>query len=118
MQFLYADGSNYVFMDQTTYEQIAVPSDVVGENVNYLKENMVIGILLFNGKAAGLELPTFVELRVKETMPGVKGDTASNTTKPATLETGAVVNVPLFIGNDELIKVDTRTGSYAERVKR
>ena len=116
MQYLYQDGEQLVFMDTKNYEQIALSRQEVGEASNYLKEDMEIEVLYINGAPAGVELPTFAELRVVRTDPGVRGDTASGGSKPATLETGAVVQVPLFIKEGEAIRVDTRTGEYVERV--
>ncbi|MFW6113742.1 MAG: elongation factor P [Actinomycetota bacterium] len=116
MQFLYREGDSFVFMDTDTYEQMAVPEEVMGESASLLKEGMIADITLYQGDPVGVEPPVFVELEVTETMPGVKGDTASGGSKPATLETGLVVNVPLFIEKGNLVKVDSRTGEYVERV--
>jgi len=115
MQYLYQSGDDFVFMDTQTYEQITLSRDKLGDAPKYLKENMEIGIQLYQGDAIGVELPTFVELKVVETAPGVRGDTAAGGGKPATLETGAVVNVPLFIEEGQVIRVDTRTGEYLSR---
>jgi len=115
VQFLYSDGTLYHFMDTETYEQPAVSAEVLGEAVNYLRENDSIELLTYEGEVLEVELPAAVVLRVARADPGIRGDTASNVTKPATLETGLVVNVPLFIEEDDLIKVDTRTGEYLER---
>ncbi len=117
MQYLYSDGDLYHFMDSTTYEQIALASEVVGDNSSFLKEAMEVTVLWVKGEPIGMEIPLFTDLRVVETEPGVRGDTASGGTKPATLETGAVVMVPLFIEIGDLVKVDTRTGEYLERVQ-
>jgi elongation factor P len=117
MQYLYKDGDTYCMMDNETYDQIFLPEDQMGDSKNFMVENLTVSMLLFNGKAVGIELPMFVELTVTETDPGVKGDTASKVTKPATLETNAVVPVPIFVNVGDRIKVDTRTGSYVERVK-
>jgi elongation factor P len=114
MQFLYKDD-NFHFMNLDTYEQIALGPDVVGEAADWLKETMEVEVLLINGAPAGVEVPNFVELAVVTTDPGVRGDTASGGSKPATLETGAVVQVPLFINEGEVLRVDTRTGAYIER---
>jgi elongation factor P len=114
MQYLYKDD-NYHFMNLGTYEQIALGPDVVGEAANWLKETMEVDVLLINGVPAGVEVPNFVELEVVKTDPGVRGDTASGGSKPATLETGAVVQVPLFIDQGEILRIDTRTGAYIER---
>ena len=117
VQYLYQGDNEYIFMDINSYEQFSIMEDVVGDAVNFLKEAMVVDVA-FNGDIPlGVELPIFVELVVESTDPGVKGDTASGGTKPATLETGAVVQVPLFLEEGTLVKVDTRTGEYVERVK-
>jgi elongation factor P len=104
-------------MDLETFDQIHVPSELVGENALFMKENETVDILFDGDQILGIQLPTFVELEVVETEPGIKGDTVTNVMKPAKLETGAVINVPLFIEQGEKIKVDTRTGEYVERVK-
>jgi len=116
-QYLYGGDNEYVFMDMQTYEQITIAGDVVGDASKYIKDGMEVEILFGEGEVLGVEAPIFVELEIIKTDPGVKGDTASGGNKPATLETGAVVQVPLFIQEGETIKVDTRTGSYVERVK-
>lgn len=116
MQYLYNDGSDYIFMDTETYEQISLPASFLQDETKFLKENMNVLIAMHDGQALGIELPTAVELEVAQTEPGVKGDTASGATKPATLETGAVVQVPLFVNIGDTIKVDTRTGDYITRV--
>lgn len=116
MQYLYQDGDQYVFMDQQTYDQVHLDRSVLGDAVNFLKENIEVQVLFWNGRPINAELPAFIEAVVTRTDPGVKGDTASGATKPATLETGAVVQVPLFIKEGETIRVDTRTGTYVERV--
>jgi elongation factor P len=103
-------------MDTETYEQMFLTEDQLGTSKNYLQENVVVKILFYNGQPIGVDVPIFVNLRIVETDPGVRGDTASGGTKPATLETGAVVQVPLFLNIDDVIKVDTRTGAYIERV--
>ena len=117
LQYLYAGDDEYIFMDLESYDQIHVSDCVVGEMSKFLKEEMVVEILFHGKDPIGVELPIFVELKIAETDPGVKGDTATGGTKPATLETGAAVQVPLFIQEGERIKVDTRTGYYVERVK-
>ena len=117
MQYLYNDGEAFHFMDNNTFEQIAMKPDEIGDNINYLKENINTQILFFRGRPVGIDVPTFVELEVVETDPGVKGDTATGGTKPAKLETGLVVQVPLFLNVGDIIKVDTRSSSYIERVK-
>ena len=114
MQYLYKDD-NFHFMNLQTYEQIALDADVVGEAASWLKETMEVDVLIINGVPAGVEVPNFVELQVVRTDPGVRGDTASGGSKPATLETGAVVQVPLFINEGEVLRIDTRTGAYIER---
>ncbi len=115
MEYLYNDGELYHFMDTTTYEQMAVNADDIGDSLKFVKENMVVKILAHSGKVFGIEPPLFVELQIIDTEPGFKGDTAQGATKPATVETGAQVNVPLFIENNEVIKIDTRTGEYLGR---
>ena len=115
MEYLYQDGDLFYFMDQETYEQIPLSSDQLGDALKFVKENMLVKILSYKGSVFGVEPPNFVELKVTETEPGVKGDTATGATKPATLETGATINVPLFIDEGEMIRVDTRTGEYMER---
>jgi elongation factor P len=117
MQYLYRSGDQFVFMDSSSFEQIPLGSDVIGEAVNFLTENLEISVLFHGGQVIGIDLPIFVELKVKETEPGVRGDTASGGSKPATLESGAVVQVPFFIDVDDRIKVDTRKAIYVERVK-
>ncbi|MBN2027778.1 MAG: elongation factor P [Actinobacteria bacterium] len=116
MQFLYREGTNFIFMDTETYEQMPVSEDEVGEAATFLLEGTQVEISLYEGKAVGVEPPVFVEMEVTDTAPGVKGDTASGGSKPATLESGLVVNVPLFIDAGSRIKVDTRSGEYVERV--
>ena len=115
MEYLYQDGDLFYFMDQETYEQIPLSSEQLGDALKFVKENMLVKILSYKGSVFGVEPPNFVELQVTETEPGFKGDTATGATKPATLETGAVINVPLFIEEGEMIRVDTRTGEYMER---
>lgn len=115
MEYSYSDGDLYYFMDNETYDMIPVSKDDLDDNFKFVKENMVCRILSYKGKVFGVEPPTFVTLQVTETEPGFKGDTATNTLKPATLETGAVVKVPLFIDEGEMINIDTRTGEYMSR---
>ena len=115
MEYLYNDGGLYYFMDNETYESVPIGADTLSDNFKFVKENMVCKVLSFKGTVFGVEPPTFVELEVTETEPGVKGDTATNATKPATLETGAEVRVPLFINQGDKIRIDTRTGEYMER---
>jgi elongation factor P len=117
MEYLYQDGESYCFMHSSTYEQIFLTAEQVGEALNLLKENTVCSVLLHDGKAIGITLPIFMELRIVHADPWAKGDTASGDTKPATLETGHVLQVPPFVDEGELIRIDTRTGQYVERVK-
>ncbi len=116
MQFLYSEGHMFYFMDNQTYEQLPISKDQIGNQINYLKDNIDVMVMFYEGTPIGVELPTFVELRVKQTEPGFKGDTATGGSKPATLETGVMVQVPLFINIGDTIKVDTRTGEYLSRV--
>ena len=118
MQYLYRSGDEFFFMDQENYDQISVNEDDLGDAVNYLKENMIIEVAYFKGKPVSVELPTFVEMEIIETEPGFKGDTAQNTFKPAKVESGYVVQVPLFIEQGEIIRIDTRTGLYLERANK
>ena len=115
LEYLYNDGDLYYFMDQESYEQIPLNKEKLGDNFKFVKENTVCRICSFKGNVFSVEPPTFVELRVTETEPGVRGDTATNVTKPATLETGAVIKVPIFINEGDLLRIDTRTGEYLER---
>ena len=115
MEYLYSDGELYYFMDQETYEQIPLDANVLSDAFKFVKENTVCKIMSVKGNVFGVEPPAFIELKVTETEPGFKGDTATNVTKPATLETGAQIKVPLFIEEGEMIRVDTRTGEYLER---
>jgi elongation factor P len=117
MQYLYHDGEKYCFMDNETYEQFFLTEDQVGNSKDFLKENVNVSVLYYNQKPIGIDLPIFVELKITETQPGVRGDTASGGTKPAILETGATAQVPLFLNEGDMIKIDTRTGEYIERVK-
>jgi elongation factor P len=117
MQYLYRDGDRYCMMDNETYEQIMLTEEQVGEARLYLIDNLNVEVLFFNQAPLAVELPNFVELEVAQTEPGVKGDTAAGGTKPATLESGATVQVPLFISEGDRVRVDTRTGNYIERVK-
>lgn len=116
-QYLYHDGAGYVFMDNETYDQMSIGEDVVGGGVEYLKENETVEIAFNGSDIVSVEIPITVELKVVETVPGVRGDTATGAQKPAKVETGAMINVPLFINEGDKIKVDTRTGDYIERVK-
>ena len=117
MQYSYSDGELYHFMDQETYEDVPVNASEVGDNFKFVKEEMMCKVLSYKGKVFGVEPPNFVELTVTQTDPGFAGNTATNATKPATLETGAEIRVPLFINEGEVIRIDTRTGEYMERVK-
>ncbi|MDR0931239.1 MAG: elongation factor P [Clostridiales bacterium] len=116
MQYLYNDGELFYFMDQETFEQTPLTSDQLGDALKFVKENELVLILSYKGNVFGVEPPTFVELAVTATEPGVKGDTATNVQKPATLETGAEIMVPLFVNEGDVIRIDTRTGEYMERV--
>ncbi len=115
MEYSYSDGDLYYFMDLETYEMEPVNKAELGDNFKFVKENMVCKILSYKGKVFGVEPPNFVELLITETEPGVKGDTATNATKPAKVETGAEIRVPLFINEGDMIRIDTRDGSYMER---
>ena len=115
MEYLYNDGDLYYFMDNETYEQLPINRDVLGDAFKFVKENMTCKILSYKGNVFGVEPPTFVVLKVDQTEPGVKGDTATNATKPAVLETGAEIRVPLFINEGDSIQIDTRTGEYMQR---
>ncbi len=116
MQYLYNDGEVYYFMDSETYEQLPLNKDELGDTLNYLLDNMVVKILSYKGKVFGIEPPMFVELEVTYTEPGFKGNTSTGTLKPATLETGYIVNVPLFVEIGDKVRIDTRSGEYMERV--
>ncbi|MFP4529242.1 MAG: elongation factor P [Candidatus Kapaibacterium sp.] len=116
-QYLYRDGDMLYFMEPDNYEQIPVPAEMVGDKIAYLKENDMVQLAFVEGQVIGVEVPQHVNLRVERTEPGFKGDTATNVLKPATLETGVEVPVPLFINEGDLIRVDTSSGSYIERVK-
>ena len=117
MQFLYRQDEELVFMDEANYEQIAVEIKVVGEAHDLMKDNMPCEVMFFNGRPVDVQLPTFVNLEVTASEPGARGDTSGNVLKPATLETGAVVGVPLFINVGDILRIDTRTHEYAERIK-
>jgi elongation factor P len=116
MQFLYKEADDLVFMDQTNFEQVSVSKDLVGEAHDLMKDNMPCVLTFFNERPVDVQLPTFVQLEVTASEPGVRGDTSGNVTKPATVETGAEVQVPLFIRIGDMIKIDTRTHEYVERV--
>lgn len=116
--FLYKEGDDsFVFMDRSTYEQTSIPASIVDDAWQFLKENLDCQVTFYNGRAIAVTLPNFVELRVVSTEPGMRGDTATGASKPATLETGASINVPLFINEKELLRIDTRSGQYIERVR-
>jgi elongation factor P len=117
VQYLYHDGDNYVFMDGETYDQYSLTEDDVGQSMKFVKEGTEMEISFYQDKPISVDPPIFAQLKVTETEPGVKGDTATNVTKAATVETGATVQVPIFVEQGEAIKIDTRTGEYVERVK-
>ncbi|MCL2097038.1 MAG: elongation factor P [Oscillospiraceae bacterium] len=117
MQYLYSDGELYYFMDMESYEQVPLDKDKLSDNFQFVKENEMVKVISYKGAVFGVEPPTFVELKVTHSEPAVKGDTVNNTLKPATLETGVTVKVPMFIEEGDLLKIDTRTGDYIERVK-
>lgn len=116
MQYLYADGDTCTFMDTTTYDQVGIPRANIGESAQFLKESMEVAVLFWNGRAIAIDLPQRVTLKITECEPGVRGDTATNATKQATVETGAKIQVPLFIKEGEMVSVDTETGKYVERI--
>ncbi len=115
MQYLYEDGDLYNFMDTETYDQVALNADTVGDALKFVKENEMVKVCSYNGNVFAIEPPLFVELEITDTEPGFKGDTATGATKPATVETGAQVSVPLFVNQGDKIKIDTRTGEYLSR---
>lgn len=117
MQYLYGGDGEFVFMDTNTYDQTNIDDKVVGESAKFLKEGMNADILFHGASPIGIDLPIFVELQITKTDPGVRGDTASGGSKPATVESGAVIQVPLFLEEGEIVKIDTRSGAYVERVK-
>ena len=117
VQYLYSAEGQYYFMEINTFEQLFLREDQLGESKNYLKENMVLNILYFNENPIGIDLPLSVELTIAKTDPGIRGDTATGGSKPAVLETGAVVKVPLYLNEGDIVKVDTRTGEFIERVR-
>ena len=117
MQYLYTDEIGFVFMDTETYEQTTIPRELLGDAARFLTESQMVSVLTHEGNALGVDLPTTVDLEITETEPGLQGDRSSAGTKPATLETGAVVQVPLFVTTGETIRVDTRTGAYVTRVR-
>ena len=115
MQYLYQDGDLYNFMDMNTYEQVALNKDIVGDALKFVKENETVKVCSYNGNVFSVEAPLFVELEITDTEPGFKGDTATGATKPAIVETGAQINVPLFVNQGDKVKIDTRTGEYLSR---
>ena len=117
MQYLYDEGDTLVFMDTESYEQESIPKSAIGDAINFLKEQDIVDIAMYNGEPITIEPPNFVVLKVTYAEPGIKGDTATNVQKPVKLETGAEIKVPLFVNEGDFIKVDTRTGVYVERVK-
>jgi elongation factor P len=117
MQALYSDQDSWHFMNNHTYEQVAINKEDLGDSALYMKEDISVDVMLYNGRPIGVSLPNFVQLKITECEPGIRGDTAQGATKPATLETGAIVLVPLFVEEGEVIKVDTRTCEYSSRVK-
>ena len=117
MQFLYRDGSDYVLMNTETFEQITVPEEIFKDAAQFIKENELVKVTCFDGKPIDVEVPIFVNLKVVKTEPGMKGDTVTGASKPAVLETGYTVQVPLFINAGDIIRIDTRSGQYCERVK-
>ena len=116
MQYLYSDGDRHFFMDTQSYDQMPLNDDQLGDSLKYLKENTPLSVLMYDGSAIGVELPTTVDLKVISTPPSFRGDTASGGGKPATVETGLTLNVPFFVNEGDIIRVDTRTGEYVERV--
>ena len=116
MQYLYNDGENMIFMDQETYDQLPIPPDVIGDQADFMLEEMIIEVLFWKGNPVNIELPNYIEAKVVKSDPGIKGDTSSGASKPATLDCGATINVPLFIKEGDVLRVDTRTGEYSERV--
>ena len=117
MQYLYADGDLYNFMDMNTYEQVALNKDIVGDALKFVKENETVKVCSYNGNVFSVEAPLFVELEITDTEPGFKGDTATGATKPAIVETGAQINVPLFVNQGDKVKIDTRTGEYLGSIR-
>ena len=117
-QYLYGDGENHYFMNVDNYEQVSLNNDQVGEAINYMYENLDVSMLMYNGRPLAITLPNFVVLQIEKSDPGIKGDTASNATKPAVVTTGYTLQVPLFVEQGEWIKIDTRNGAYVERVKK
>ncbi|MDD4365227.1 MAG: elongation factor P [Synergistales bacterium] len=117
-QYLYQEGDSYVFMDLASFDQIHLSADVLGNAIDYLKDNLEVTLDMYEGRIMGIDLPDRVDLKIVETQPGYKGDTVSGATKPATLETGLTINVPMFVNEGEIVVVDTRSASYLERAKK
>ncbi|WP_338214030.1 elongation factor P [Companilactobacillus muriivasis] len=115
MQYLYADGENHVFMDTTTYEQLTIPAEQIQNQLKYLKENMEVTIMMYNGETLGVDVPNTVDLKVVATEASIKGDTQSGGSKPATMETGLVVQVPFFVNEDDILTINTQDGTYISR---
>jgi elongation factor P len=118
MQYLYKDADSFVFMDTTSYDQVQIPDTTIGDSSDYMPENINVEVLFFQDRAVGVTLPNFIEQAIVETEPGFRGDTATGSTKPGKISTGATINVPLFISVGDVVKIDTRTGEYIERVGR
>ena len=118
MQYLYNDGSSYVFMDTSTYDQLAIPNEQIKDEANYLLENMVVNVIMHEGETLGIQLPNTVNLKVAKTEPNIKGDTSSGGGKPATMETGLVVNVPFFINEGDVLTINTSDGTYVSRANK
>ncbi|HXI55353.1 MAG TPA: elongation factor P [Polyangia bacterium] len=118
MQYLYKDADSFVFMDTTSYDQVQIPDTTIGDSADFMPENINVEVLFFQDRAVGVTLPNFIEQKIMETEPGFRGDTATGSTKPAKISTGATVNVPLFISVGDVVKIDTRSGEYLERVGR
>jgi elongation factor P len=118
MQYLYADADSFIFMDTSTYDQVGIPKATIGESADYMPENINVEVLFFNARAVGVSLPNFIEQAIVSTDPGFRGDTATGASKPAKISTGATINVTLFINVGDVIKFDTRTGQYLERLSR
>jgi elongation factor P len=118
MQYLYKEADSFVFMDTSTYDQVQIPEDTIGDSKDFMPENINVEVLFFKERAVGVTLPNFIEQPIMATEPGFRGDTATGSTKPASISTGATINVPLFISEGDIVKIDTRTGEYLERVGR
>jgi elongation factor P len=118
MQYLYKDADSFVFMDTTSYDQVQIPDTTIGDSADFMPENINVEVLFFQDRAVGVTLPNFIEQAITETEPGFRGDTSTGATKPAKISTGASINVPLFISVGDVVKIDTRTGEYLERVGR